>query len=269
MKRFTLIELFAVITVILILASLLLPSVFTARKFARQAVCFSNLKQINMLEYLFVKDNRQWVTPTSPRPTTPPQVPIMSNYGAAYGIGTYWLTWDDMLGISYDGRNLDINKVRVQEGSESAYPTKTKTSLIYNCPLDKRSNGNLVARTYAINLEIAQGNYETVKSGTNLSKIQNPGKSILMTERVVNASPVLFNDTTNIIDNRGAVIGNDEIAGFSNGNIPGSSEQVCISSLTSDKWISFHPRSGDLPWLFVDGHIELKNRLLVSSFLPQ
>ena len=268
MKRFTLIELFAVITVILILASLLLPSVLTARKFAKQAVCFSNLKQINMLEYLFVKDNRQWVTPTSPRPTTPPQAPIMSNYGAAYGIGTCELTWDDMLGISYDGRNLNINSVKNEVGSASDYPKITKTSWIYNCPLDKRSNGNLVARTYAINLEIAQGNYETAKYGTNLSKIQNPGKSILMTERVVNASPVVYNDQS-YVANRGAVIGNDEIAGFSNGNLPGSSERVCRDSSSSDQWISFHPRSGDLPWLFVDGHVELQNPLLVPSFLPQ
>jgi prepilin-type N-terminal cleavage/methylation domain-containing protein len=59
MKRkrgFTLIELLVVIAVIAIIAALLFPVFAQARDKARQAACFSNLKQIGQALYMYVQD---------------------------------------------------------------------------------------------------------------------------------------------------------------------------------------------------------------------
>ena len=46
MKKFSLIEVLVVVAIIGIIASLLLPSLSTARKAAKQAVCKSNQKKL-------------------------------------------------------------------------------------------------------------------------------------------------------------------------------------------------------------------------------
>ena len=58
MKKFTLIELLIVIAIIGILASLLLPSLQTARKKAYDAVCISNQKQIGILFSVYQAGNK-------------------------------------------------------------------------------------------------------------------------------------------------------------------------------------------------------------------
>jgi prepilin-type processing-associated H-X9-DG protein len=177
-------------------------------------------------------------------------------------MSTRWLSWDDFLGIGYDGRNLVPSEVNLQVlGITPTYPTPNAISWIYNCPLDKRSHDKLVARSYCINLEIAASQKDTHYSGTNLTRIANAGQSLLMAERIADTRPVTANDF------RGSVIGNDEYAGFSNGNRPGATTTVTYCDLDASAWISNHPRSGDLPWLFVDGHVELRNRTYFQDFL--
>lgn len=56
-KRFTLIELLVVIAIIGILASLLLPSLSTARYKAKEKVCLSNMKQCHVGAYMYADDN--------------------------------------------------------------------------------------------------------------------------------------------------------------------------------------------------------------------
>lgn len=60
MKKFTLIELLIVIAIIGILLTLLLPSLTRARRIGYDAVCKSNLRQIGVMEMLYVTDNQHF-----------------------------------------------------------------------------------------------------------------------------------------------------------------------------------------------------------------
>jgi len=259
MKRFTLIEMLAVVVVILVLASMLMPALLQSRKLALQAGCLSNLKQISTLEMLYAGNNRNWVTPTTPE---------AGSRNSVDDTWTQWLSWDDYLGIGYDGRNLVVSEVNDQEEGVS-YPTPIKTSWIYNCPLDKRSTKTLVARSYVINVEIAKTVYyidpdPNLYPGRNLSKISNPGQAIFFAERIV-STVITANGWTD-----GCVIGNDELAAFSDKNRPYTgSGRVTNCDVTADLWTSNHPRKDYLPWLFVDGHVELQPNDKFGSFQVQ
>jgi prepilin-type N-terminal cleavage/methylation domain-containing protein len=72
-KAFTLIELFVVIAVIGILASLLLPALAKSKERARSARCLSNLRQLVMASTFYADNNddtlpwqiRHWITPAN------------------------------------------------------------------------------------------------------------------------------------------------------------------------------------------------------------
>lgn len=66
-KKFSLIELFVVIAIIGILASLLLPALGKARKTSQQAVCKSQFKQMGSAVLMYADDNDQYM-PTASAP---------------------------------------------------------------------------------------------------------------------------------------------------------------------------------------------------------
>lgn len=65
--KFTLIELLVVVAIIMILFSLLLPSLKSAKEFSKRSVCSGNMKQLGQGLMMYTSDNDEWY-PT--RPTT-------------------------------------------------------------------------------------------------------------------------------------------------------------------------------------------------------
>lgn len=59
-RAFTLIEVLVVVAIIALLVSILLPSMRAARENARYTVCMSNLRQMGMVNRLYLQDNRDY-----------------------------------------------------------------------------------------------------------------------------------------------------------------------------------------------------------------
>lgn len=68
-RGFTLVELLAVVAIIALLASILLPALGRAREAGRRAVCASNLKQWGLIFVLYEKESRGYLWP--PRQMNP------------------------------------------------------------------------------------------------------------------------------------------------------------------------------------------------------
>ena len=170
------------------------------------------------------------------------------------------LTWDDLLG-AFDSRNLD--PAAVSPNLANSYllstPIRSNINFTYRCPLDMRRNGDLIARSYSINAELAGMGWNFVKGNISPDSVANPSSTILYGERI--------DSVLTVIDN-GSVVGNDEQSAFTDGIRAGAKNNVCGSELSCDLWTSNHPKSGYLPWTYLDGHQAIAPRA-VASFLPQ
>ena len=241
-KRFTLIELLVVVAIIGILASMLLPALAKSKAAGKQAVCLNGLKQIYLWTSMYIDSNED-------------MLPSANFPGANNN-----RTWDDLLG-TFDSRNLDIvaNSPNLANPYLLSTPIRSNIIFTYRCPLDMRRNGDWIARSYSINAEVAGMGWNFIKGNISPDSVANPSSTILYGEHIVSDQSVWDN---------GSVIGNDEQSAFTNDIRAGASANVCGSAISCDSWISNHPKSGYLPWTYLDGHEAIAPRA-VASFLPQ
>lgn len=109
MKKFTLLELLIVISIIALMISILLPSLTKAKKASELAVCSSNMKQISFVLKMFLKGNNQFF-PIGIRNNRP---------------------YDDLIS-EYDGRNLTASEISIKE-FENTSENRLRHQ-VYTCP---------------------------------------------------------------------------------------------------------------------------------------
>jgi prepilin-type N-terminal cleavage/methylation domain-containing protein/prepilin-type processing-associated H-X9-DG protein len=138
---FTLIELLVVIAIIAILASMLLPSLSSARQRAKRTACMNNMKQLSLSMTMYGDDNEGFF-------------PITWSPAVDYGYGGEHHSWDDMLS-GYDGRSLtdsekDQNLLRKSAGYNPG---------VYLCPSDNvprmyGTDPDCIPISYSLNMAI-------------------------------------------------------------------------------------------------------------------
>lgn len=132
MKKFTIIELLIVLAIIVILTTLLIPSLSKARKSSEGAVCKSNLQQIHHGHFLYSKENNNKIVAA---------LTILNDWNA--------ITWDDHIG-DYMSRELTWD-----EKKENALTLDSKVNTVFKCPSDTLTllseHSDQFRRTYSMN----------------------------------------------------------------------------------------------------------------------
>jgi len=166
-QAFTLIEILVVVAIIGILTSLLLPALSNARAKSRQAVCISQLKQLNLALFNYLDDND-------------------STFPHTYKNGNSDIvTWDDLIS-GYDGRDaLTATEMKLSVNSNM-------DNALYVCPEDtiERNNASWPKKSYSPVAYKIGDNKQVGTSASNynnlvprkINEISSPSQTILLSE---------------------------------------------------------------------------------------
>lgn len=260
--RFSLIELFVVVSVLSILVSLFFPSLSKALKATKSLTCLEHQKTIGQAMSLYVEDYDKFTLfrQTSSKGKDP----------------TKWhsVFWDDLLGMGYDGRNLSVAQADkwLLKGSELAGAD------IYFCPLDDGDMRTSLApskfkglvdaqlngkpRSYGLNAyrswngwrdELKEGisgiKYQSTVGqnqfltwSQDASKIPLPSEMILMAER----------PGTGYVGGGGSALSSSPYDQDGNGEV----KHYNSVGMKVDPFTNVRYHNGGWNYLFVDGHVE-------------
>jgi len=136
-QGFTLIELLVVISIIVVLASMLLPAVASARSTANKIKCMSNIKQVGMVLMIYSDDNRGLLIPIRVDRTWCP--PGWDRYPGSTGgfVGARWI----------DPNMIGTVASEIREDLDRSVPKNS----IWECPV-KRSSSDMSAANWGYGL---------------------------------------------------------------------------------------------------------------------
>ena len=197
-RKFTILELLIVISIIAILAALLLPALNAAREKARQISCTGNMKQLGAAALMYINDSddccpsRYYARETAPYISASlnltANVEVLQKGAAAY--------------ICPSPLNSRANAYKKLIQIDYLIPgNASPNATVWNSFGDSYIPGTAVANN-------GFGDYN-VKAG----RVKTPSRRILLTERGNSSTPYSFNSSCSINNRMGAPHGDDKWIG--------------------------------------------------------
>ncbi len=165
-RRFTLVELLVVVTIISVLAALLLPALQNAFESARGAQCLANEKQMGMAFFLYADENQDYLPPVYP------YIPAGEWYG------NYWVV--EQLGVAM-GLAPEIKSVF---DNVFNLPAKFRAS-VFCCPSWRVVPGQSYHRPYihyAMRQSLNEGSEAAQTSPYPVSSFKTPSQTMNLLE---------------------------------------------------------------------------------------